>query len=113
MSQPSPGTVRRTSHRGDQIKQELVGKAVDRWRLPESKAQTNRVLDTNAVRRNRFFHQEINEAAPPGVRPDVRMQKAAQRIAGLECDFTLPDPLENRIPPLPVSHQPHVLFSQV
>src|SRR5215471_16100983 len=113
LHQSRPREIGRRADRRVQIKQELVGEAADRRRLPEGQAQTHRVLHAYAVRRNGFFHQQVDETAPAGMRPDVWMQQVAQGFAALKGDFALPDPLENRIAPLPARNQVQVLFGEI
>ena len=57
--------------------------------------------------------QQLHEARPPRMRPDVRPQNPAQLRLMLERRLALADPLEYAVAPLPGRDEAHVLIDEV
>jgi len=91
----------------------LIGKAIDGRRLAECEPKADGIFQTDAMGGHGFFHQQTDETAAAGMRPDIRMQQVAQCFAAFEGDLTLPDPVENRITPLPMRNQTQVLIGEI
>ena len=60
--------------------QELIGAAVDGRRLPEGQAHAYGPLHTHSRGLHSFIDQQIDEARPAGMRPDVRVQEAPEHF---------------------------------
>src|ERR1700730_2719606 len=60
-----------------------------------------------------FIQDQVHEATPARVGPDIGMQQSAQRLGTFKGDFALPDPFQYGITPLPVSDEPQVLLGEV
>src|ERR1035437_4862175 len=98
-AQVRPRLVGAMGHRGAQVEQELVGKAVDGRRLAKGEPQAHGPLQGHAACGNPLVLKQRDEAGAARVRPNVRMQELPQHAYVLERDLALADPLEDGIPP--------------
>src|ERR1700692_3719586 len=105
----SPRLIRGIRDGRVQVKQKLVGKTLERWRLPKCKPHPQSLLDPHTAGFDRLVLEQSYETRPPRVRPQVSAQKIAQIDAQVEGGLALPDPLEDAVPPLPVLNERQIL----